>query len=122
MINILYIVKSRALPDGGPLFTTVTITYKVAVCAPAEWADTLTLFHLYLYMYSVGLKHASMWSLGGGETWKMAPVWANFSIMMESTPESAGCRSVCTLCLDLSLLPPIKEVDNVASHTVAAAL
>ena len=31
------------------------ITYKVAVYAPAEWADTLTLFHLYLYMYSVVL-------------------------------------------------------------------
>jgi|LakMenEpi03Aug12_release.lakeMendotaPanAssembly.Ray.scaffolds.fasta_scaffold1225457_1 hypothetical protein len=27
-------------------FTTFTITYKVAVYAPAEWADTL--FHLYL--------------------------------------------------------------------------
>jgi hypothetical protein len=28
-------------------FTIVTITYKVAVYAPAEWADTLTLFHFY---------------------------------------------------------------------------
>ncbi len=27
----------------------VTITYKVAVYAPTEWADTLTLFHLYQY-------------------------------------------------------------------------
>jgi len=27
-------------------FTTFTITRKVAVYAPAEWADTLTLFHL----------------------------------------------------------------------------
>ncbi len=36
-----------------PLFTTVTITYKVALYALAEWADTLTLFHLYQYMYSV---------------------------------------------------------------------
>ncbi len=34
-------------------FTTITITSKVAVYAPAEWADTLTLFHLYQYMYSV---------------------------------------------------------------------
>jgi hypothetical protein len=24
------------------------------VYAPAEWADTLTLFHLHQYMYSVG--------------------------------------------------------------------
>jgi hypothetical protein len=31
----------------------VTITYKVAVYAPAEWADTLILFHLDQYMYSV---------------------------------------------------------------------
>ncbi len=36
-----------------PSFTTITITSKVAVYAPAEWADTLTLFHLYQYMYSV---------------------------------------------------------------------
>ncbi len=36
-----------------PTFTTITITSKVAVYAPAEWADTLTLFHLYQYMYSV---------------------------------------------------------------------
>ncbi len=27
-------------------FTTFTIISKVAVYAPAEWADTLTLFHL----------------------------------------------------------------------------
>ncbi len=30
-----------------------TITSKVAVYAPAEWADTLTLFHLEENMYSV---------------------------------------------------------------------
>ena len=29
-----------------PPFITFTITSKVAVYAPAEWADTLTLFHL----------------------------------------------------------------------------
>ncbi len=29
-----------------PSFILFTITYKVAVYAPAEWADTLTLFHL----------------------------------------------------------------------------
>jgi hypothetical protein len=32
-------------------FTLITITYKVAVYAPAERADTLTLFHLYHPMY-----------------------------------------------------------------------
>jgi hypothetical protein len=45
-----------------PLFT-FTITSKVAVYAPAKWADTLTLFHLLKNMYSVvwpiinGTKH-----------------------------------------------------------------
>ncbi len=38
-----------------PPFITFTITSKVAVYAPAEWADTLTLLHLYQYMYSVVL-------------------------------------------------------------------
>jgi hypothetical protein len=35
-----------------PPLMTFTLTSKVAV--PAEWADTLSLFHLYQYMYSVG--------------------------------------------------------------------
>ncbi len=35
-----------------PPFITLTITSKVAVYAPAEWADTLTLFHLLENMYS----------------------------------------------------------------------
>jgi hypothetical protein len=33
-----------------PPFTQFTITYKVAVYAPAERADTLPLFHLYPYV------------------------------------------------------------------------
>jgi hypothetical protein len=33
--------------------TVITITYKVAVFAPAERAEPLHLFHLYPYMYSV---------------------------------------------------------------------
>jgi hypothetical protein len=33
-----------------PPFTKFTITKKVAVFAPAEWEDTLTLFHLYPYV------------------------------------------------------------------------
>ncbi len=36
-----------------PPLITFTLTSKVAVYAPAEGADTLTLFHLYQYMYSV---------------------------------------------------------------------
>jgi hypothetical protein len=40
-----------------PPFTTFTFTSKVAVYAPAEWADTLTLFHLYLYVLCGGNGH-----------------------------------------------------------------
>jgi hypothetical protein len=43
-------VKLTQAGKGGgalpPPFITFTITCKVAVYAPAEWADTLTLFHL----------------------------------------------------------------------------
>jgi len=42
--------------DGGARpssFTLSTIMYKVAVYTPAERADTLTLFHVYHYRYSV---------------------------------------------------------------------
>jgi hypothetical protein len=54
-------VKLGQASEGGgasPLpFTTFTINSKVAVYAPAEWADTVTLFHLYQYMYSVVQTH-----------------------------------------------------------------
>jgi hypothetical protein len=50
-------VKSVLAGGGGgarpPPLITFTLTSKVAVYAPAEWADTLTLFHLYQYMYFV---------------------------------------------------------------------
>ncbi len=43
-------VKLAHTGEGGGArphpFITFTITTKVAVYAPAEWADTLTLFHL----------------------------------------------------------------------------
>ncbi len=46
--------KSALAGEGGgappPLFILFTTTYKVAVYAPAERADTLPLFLLYLYM------------------------------------------------------------------------
>jgi hypothetical protein len=38
-----------------PTFTISTTTYKVVVYAPAEKADTLPLFLLYPYMFSVAL-------------------------------------------------------------------
>jgi hypothetical protein len=37
-------------------FTLFTITYNVMMYSPAERAETLALFLLYPYMYSVGLK------------------------------------------------------------------
>ena len=49
-------VKSVLAGEGGgctPTLITFTLTSKVAVYTPAVWADTLTLFHLYQYMYSV---------------------------------------------------------------------
>jgi hypothetical protein len=36
-----------------PPLITFTLTSKVAVYAPTEWTDTLTLFHLYQYVYPV---------------------------------------------------------------------
>ncbi len=43
-------VKLVLAGEGGgarpPPLITFTLTSKVAVYAPAEWADTLTLFHL----------------------------------------------------------------------------
>jgi hypothetical protein len=46
--------KLAQADEGGgarpPSLTIATITYKVAVYAPAEWADTLLLFHLYPYV------------------------------------------------------------------------
>jgi hypothetical protein len=43
-------VKLAQAGEGGgarpPPFITFTVTSKVAVYAPAEWADTLTMFHL----------------------------------------------------------------------------
>jgi hypothetical protein len=38
-----------------PPFTISAITYKVVMYAPAERADTLPLFLLYPYMYSVAV-------------------------------------------------------------------
>ncbi len=55
---------SLAGKGGGarpPPFTTFILTSKVALYAPAEWADTQTLFHLYQYMYSVGDTSWAVW-------------------------------------------------------------
>jgi hypothetical protein len=47
--SIMRVKLAQAGEGGGarpPPFITFTVTSKVAVYAPAEWADTLTLFHL----------------------------------------------------------------------------
>jgi hypothetical protein len=67
---------------ASPPFTLFTITYKVAVYAPAERADTLTLFHLYSYLYSVDQPQTVAsgvvfqgWRHGMSITYKMTPCW-----------------------------------------------
>jgi hypothetical protein len=62
-VHFIMMAKSALTGEGRectPLpfhSTVVTVTYQVAVYAPAERADTLPyalpLFHLYPYMYSV---------------------------------------------------------------------
>jgi hypothetical protein len=55
-VDPIMMEKSALAGEGGGCTPTpfITITYKVAVYASAEWADTLPLFHFYtLYMYSV---------------------------------------------------------------------
>ncbi len=47
--SVMRVKLALAGAGGGarpPPLITFTITIKVAVYAPAEWADTLTLFHL----------------------------------------------------------------------------
>ncbi len=51
-----------------PPFITFTITSKVAVYAPAEWADTLTLFNLYKKYVLCGFNHLDVFSLTINET------------------------------------------------------
>jgi hypothetical protein len=54
--SIMMETSALACEDGGCTptpFQPITIMYKGAVYAPGERADTLLLFHLYPYMYSV---------------------------------------------------------------------
>ncbi len=73
--------KSAQAGVGGgctrpPPFTISTVTYKVVVYAPAESADTLPLFLLYPYTYSVvGKLNCSMYCGGVTEneiTWRIS--------------------------------------------------
>jgi hypothetical protein len=53
-----------------PAFTIFTITYKVAVYAPAERADKNPLFHLYPYgVYALTPKNAPPPSLNALRAW-----------------------------------------------------
>ncbi len=45
--GVLSIMMEKSALAGPAPFTLFTITYKVALYAPAERADTLPLFHLY---------------------------------------------------------------------------
>ncbi len=56
--SVMRVKSVRLVRVGGarpPPLITFTLTTKVGVYARAEWADTLTLFHLYQYVYSVVL-------------------------------------------------------------------
>ncbi len=88
-------VKWAQTGEGGdtPPFIIFTITYKVAVYAPSERADTLPLFRLYPYVT------CGRYSKKGGRAPPPSPGWAYFNIVMECTPGSGICHSVCTLCL-----------------------
>ncbi len=57
-VHSIMMVKS-AQPGEGWDFTLSTITSKVVVYGPAERSDTLPLFILYSYMYSVDLARPS---------------------------------------------------------------
>jgi hypothetical protein len=54
--------------NAHPPFTLFTITYKVAVHAPAERADTLNLFHLYDLSSQLELTTTitTLYVMGGG--------------------------------------------------------
>ncbi len=54
---------------------TFTLTSKVAVYAPSECADTLTLFHLYQYVYSV--EYTIKLGLHAGVYTEMSSVFAD---------------------------------------------
>jgi hypothetical protein len=87
-------VKSVLAGEGGgctptPLIT-FTLTSKVAVYAPAEWADTLNLFHLYQYMYSVG-QSSSRVGGGGQRCGSRSDRVAN--VLPDSDPHFPACRS-----------------------------
>ncbi len=63
-------VKLVLAGEGGgarpPPLITFTLTSKVAVYASAEWADTLTLFHLYQYTCTLWMALYWSFSLGVG--------------------------------------------------------
>jgi hypothetical protein len=57
-VHSIMMEKLTHAGEGGgctptPLSPAFTITFKVAVYAPAKWADILTLFHLYQYVHSL---------------------------------------------------------------------
>ncbi len=81
-VHSIMIEKSALAGEGGGC-TPITITYKVAVYAPVEWAETLTLFHLYQCMYSVSRVLLSTPSAKDAE---MAMAWVAIAILFSSAP------------------------------------
>jgi hypothetical protein len=79
MTTFQYKVKSAQTGEGGegtptPFhYTAGTITYKVVMHATAERADTLPLFLLYPYMYSViaiSIQDLGLRQRKGKQRWK----------------------------------------------------
>ncbi len=65
-------------------FHSITITYKVAVYAPAERADKLPVFHLYPYMYSVHLTMEHSVKVGNTQNFGFHNVHVNAQPMSDS--------------------------------------
>jgi hypothetical protein len=80
-----------------PPFNTFTLTSKVAVYAPAEWADTLTLVHLYQYMYSVD----------GPMFGSMGPSMYTTSLVLVTCMSLFSVPHFPFLCPSVSLSPPL---------------
>jgi len=71
----------------------VTITYKVAVYASAERADTLPLFHFYSYMYSVNPTTETVPPLPWWAAGHWSQRWARIPAPRDSGPSPSAASS-----------------------------
>ncbi len=51
-----------------------------------------------------------------------SPAWANFTLMMECTPESGRCHSVCTLWIPVSKIQPFNDAIKLFSKEIVFPL